>query len=144
MRTIKFRAKVKYNGDHYESGQWVKGSYAFFDGMHQIYDDEEYYIAGMGDHTRYTWVEIDEITLGQYTDLSSLDGVDIYEDDIMARIACPQRHTLSCVCKKEVDERFVDFVRYLDGSFEALELEHSIDSYHIIGNIHDNPELIKE
>lgn len=59
-----YKAKVKWNGDHYEAGQEVRGSkYRILNGKIELYDDEENYIMGFGDFTRYTWVEIDELTL---------------------------------------------------------------------------------
>ena len=38
-------------------------------GEHLIFDNEENYIANIGDFTAYEDVEIDETTLGQYTGL---------------------------------------------------------------------------
>ena len=59
-----YKAKVKWNGDHYEAGQVVKGSkYRIVEGKIELYDDEDNYIMGFGDFTRHTWVEIDEFSL---------------------------------------------------------------------------------
>ena len=70
-----FKAKVKWNGNHYFSGESVSGSkHRVKDGKHEIYDDEENYVAGLGDFTRNTWVEIDESTLESTTKQNNIIG----------------------------------------------------------------------
>ena len=59
-----YTAKVKWHGNHYFSGEDVSGSkIKHEDDKCYLYDDEEYYEPGIGDLTRYDWVEIDESTL---------------------------------------------------------------------------------
>lgn len=61
----KYSAKVAWNGNHYEQGQEVSGGKIEVkgDGKLYLYDDEENYVAGLGDLTRYAWVEIDPLTV---------------------------------------------------------------------------------
>lgn len=50
---------VKWNGDHYFSGDEVRGSKIEWRGSELwLYDDDDYYVVGIGDLTRYEWVEI--------------------------------------------------------------------------------------
>lgn len=57
----KFVGIVKWNGDHYFSGAVVKGSKVERRGDSLwLYDDEENYVSGLGDLTRYAWVEIED------------------------------------------------------------------------------------
>jgi len=61
---MKYTANVKWNGDHYFCGEKVTGSkIRIEDGKVFLYDDEESYIKGVGDFTRYAWVEVEESTL---------------------------------------------------------------------------------
>ncbi len=66
-----FRAKVKYNGNHYFAGQEVSGStlerrYIPNKGWtYWIYDDEPIEVFPYYGEGRYEWVEVDEATLEQ-------------------------------------------------------------------------------
>jgi len=71
----KYIGIVKYNGNHYSSGEIVKGSkIEWRDKELWLYDDEESYINNIPDRskgyenktfsietTRYEWVEVNEI-----------------------------------------------------------------------------------
>lgn len=60
-----YEAKVKYYGNHYFAGEVVRGSKIEARNGNEtwLFDDEENYILGLGDFTRYEWVEIDLETL---------------------------------------------------------------------------------
>ena len=60
-----YQAKVKWNGNHYFAGDIVRGSKIETRNSNEtwLFDDEENYIMGLGDFTRYDWVEIDIETL---------------------------------------------------------------------------------
>lgn len=62
---MKYTAKVLFNGNHYYAGDEVSGSKVKFnpDGSAWLYDDEDNYVYGLGDFTRYEWVKIDKETL---------------------------------------------------------------------------------
>ena len=121
MREIKFRGK------RVDNGEWMYGYY--FKGFTGIP-----YILVLHDHilgmTEY--YEVDPDTVGQYTERKDKNNTKIYEGDIVenggmrlfvrycseiAGFAADSRSSPLCLLKKDCTEK--------------------------IGNIHDNPELIK-
>lgn len=124
MREIKFRGK------RLDNGEWVVGSYIKAENRdlsiaHQIVPYES------GEAVR----EVDPVTVGQYTGLKDKNGREIYEEDIL------------------LDESGVYAVVYYSmGTFcvdfgEGFDLQYFTDGIHeiceVIGNIHDDPELLK-
>ena len=55
---------VKWHGNHYYAGDKVIGTKIEWRGDELwLFDDEETYISGIGDFTRYEWVEIEPSSL---------------------------------------------------------------------------------
>lgn len=124
MREIKFRGKRTHNGE------WLYGFYG--ESYVNISDDTKnsYIIETKRRPKAY---DIHKNTLGQFTGTADKNMHDIYEGDILSngtsnyRIEFRNgafrlvRHNMSCYTISDVD---------------MLDFE-------IIGNIHDNPELLK-
>ena len=125
MRAIKFRAKD-------ECGEWQYGNLV----RYKEDDGEEVFCIVATERCEVSaelaFVPVDEKTAGQMSDLLDKDGNEIYEDDV---IECgPRRY----VC--EFIEGGFEFRDLSDGE---LILKAIVIHSHIIGNIHDNPELLE-
>lgn len=124
MREILFRGKA-ING-----GQWLYGHFTEYAGTSQIWtatDDG-------------TWNAIvDPATVGQYTGLTDKNGVKIFEGDVLRYGETIHR----AVFEQRNGTAYFGLVY---GSQETLPFGHYQDlrQLEVIGNIHDNPELLKE
>ena len=156
-REILFRGKTQY-------GEWVEGSYLQTDDntnnpmqhrplnlRHQIWS---YW---SGDWNMGGWGPMDVLpeTIGQFTGLTDKNGVKIFEGDIV------KTHYANAV-----KSDFIETVVFHNGRFCAnsnisetgqwwtslangvphVSFDKSVymESCKVIGNIHDNPELVKE
>lgn len=129
MREILFRGKCKGNG------VWVEGFYACFNKKEsRIYtgyaetDDGYYYPE---------WFTVVPETVGQYTGLKDRKGTDIFEGDIVNIIRAEENGKVEW---RENDAAFEVVGDCLEASF--LENLYGRD-VEVIGNIYDNPELLK-
>ena len=143
MREIKFRGIDC-------SGQWVYG-----DLIHKRHDKESVLIqdyTGLGS-------DVDTITIGQYTGLKDKNGKEIYEGDIVKKkeIGGYRMVYIGIVryydkdCRFGIDttttNKFTKRLLFTDGECSFNDGHCTItytDEYEIIGNIYDNPKLIKE
>ena len=144
MREILFRGK------RVDSGEWIEGM--LFNGK------EDTFIVPHGNEYSYDEQEglafdvygckVVPETVGQYTGLTDKNGRKIFEGDIVNLKGNPAYPSWG----------FVDYnalVVYSDGAFSAIdgtEENHGLRRYNftraeldveVIGNIHDNPELLK-
>jgi len=115
MREITFRGKRADNGE------WVFGDYSRYS------KDKSIIMVDLLEQECY-WVPSE--TVGQYTGLKDKDWVGIYEGDIVKGIS------ENAVYKVFYNQNLCGFSTKI-GLIGLMECE-------VIGNIHDNPELLKD
>ena len=126
MREILFRGKRKDNGE------WVYGNF-----VRGCVDDFAYIVEFGNKELCRNYVEVIPETVGQYTGLTDKNGKKIFEGDIMAFTA--------------YGFDYVGTVKFDYGNASVMcehaspFLDQAVSKHgaYIIGNMHDNPELLK-
>lgn len=126
MREIKFRGKT------IKGVFWVYGS-LIHDTENESFDIE--WFDFQGQHS----FEVDPITVGEFTGLHDKNGNEIYEGDIVADENGDSEDNFY-VCEFVTNEARFIFCSPLDG--EVLEENDIACDLVVIGNIHENPELL--
>ena len=125
MREILFRAK------RLDNGEWVYGSYYHCCGT--AYGATFIVVNDFG------FIEVIAHTVGQYTGLNDKNNVKIFEGDIVKFVR------YGVVTWHEVLGGFVLFFRPQNpfgSSLHWMLFDIGICPYEVIGNIHDNPEIL--
>ena len=124
MREILFRGKT------INSGEWVYGNliqdkYIVGD----IIDWEEDYF-----NTEW-WAAVIPETVGQYTGIEDANGKKIFEGDILEIYMQHYKQTKPYV---------IDDIHEFYSDYYQTDMYYAITNLKVIGNIHDNPELVNE
>lgn len=131
MREILFRGKRKDNGE------WVQGFY-----FNELYSQTHFIRAWYyGSYAELQTFEVIPETVGQYTGLQDKNGNKVFEGDIL--VFCK-----GATYPYQIEWDGMGWKLYrADGkrikeAFECNEI-HYVNISEVIGNIHDNPELLK-
>lgn len=141
MRDILFRGR-KSNIEWVEGGIWIEGNEYYIVGMVQYVPDTrdwdiiEYY----ENYPVYMYgrIRVDPKTVGQYTGFKDKNGNKIFEGDIIR-----YSDTIRSVIFDEVFSEFEFDSKDPVENPDSLCLCVDYERCEIIGNIHDNPELLK-
>lgn len=136
MREILFRGKCVEVGIYYK--RWIEGFYGEDNGKALIAHNTDFGLVGY---------VCDPDTIGQYTGLTDKNGTRIFEGDIV-KITGFHTTAIAAVKYGSPSERSTSWGWYFDdnnGHTYFLMSKAFCRDYNaiIIGNIHDNPELLK-
>lgn len=132
MRTIKFRGKTRGNG------KWYYGSLVYSNEINAAICFQ----TGNGLVKTMDWVYVIPETIGQFSGLYDCDGAEIYEGDILK-----WSNGRMYVVKFWSRMFYASVKECNDSIFGGFPL-HALTEYEyrkceIVGNIYDNPELLK-
>lgn len=165
MREILFRGKRE------DSGEWIKGLFAIHNFTGKEYysiDRREKHIITYDDEWVYQPYEVDYCTIGQYTGLTDKNGKKIFKGDII-KICDYQigqvvytNGAFGIYTSSLIDWDYLDseietitgcdnkpyfcrndyFCSFWELMWNYNQEGNSCDVVEVIGNIHDNPELL--
>ena len=134
-----------FKGKRKDNGEWIEGWYAPL-----VCNDKT--IIPCIRNKNGTDKEVIPETVGQYTGLTDKNGKRIFEGDIIRAITLDTgTECLAVVCFGNfIDENngdeYIGFYIEFDGiktTITQLAMEECKNRIEVIGNIHDNPELLK-
>ena len=129
--------EILFRGKQLDNGKWMEGFYAekkdpILPGV------VKEFIVGADENSMSAWHLVDPATVGQYTGLTDRNGKKIFEGDLL----------LIGDGKQPVLVQFINFswecTSEAIGPYYRHCLEEKSSKYEVIGNIHDNPELLQE
>lgn len=140
------KREILFRGKRLDNGEWVCGFYAggFSDGSHEICNINS---------CTCERVEVYGDTVGEYTGLMDKNGNRIFEgdmvkpfDDEIDKMVVEFHHGQFLLCLYGERGYMAEYGWEEEGNygcFEAEALSSYGDDIEIIGNIHDNPELLE-
>lgn len=121
MREIIFRGK------RLNDGEWVEGNF-----VKGCIDDFAYIVEFGNKDLCRNYVEVIPETVGQYTGFDDKNGKKVFEGDILkAEIWWEQGG-----CYPHTETRFIE------ATFPNMYKNH-FEKFEVVGNIYDNPELLR-
>lgn len=129
--------KIKFRGKSIDGKEWLYGDLVSS-------ADEKRFAILVNDKESYDECEVDPETVGQFTGLMDKNGKEIYEGDV---IGCHNPRIKHLIFYNEKQGRFI---AALNGNIEndfvnvcGLDDSRWNSSKKVIGNIYDNPYLLK-
>lgn len=147
---------IKFRGKRVDNGEWIVGflfktSYAVT--THCGLNTNIQVVKEDLTHVSYV---VDSESVGQFTGLKDTNGVEVYEGDILhfqtyegggfGKIGL-DAYSEVCYGNHNLTDNFIYRSQgyYLDRRYSAISIHYWLQSHKatVVGNIHDNPELLK-
>ena len=130
MREILFRGK------RVDNGEWIEGFYAHSGEKKYILIDNDIAVGYLA------MKEVNPDTIGQYTGLTDKNGSKIFEGDI---VKCISKFNVKdmVVIFETTEFHLVDCQRYKNYTECCGYRQFGMMETEVIGNIYDNPELLR-
>lgn len=135
--------EILYRGKRIDNGKWIIGYYIVVDGISYIFPEKYFGI-----------VEVDPSTVGQYTGLPDRKGKRIFDGDIIQRKGYIYPNGKQEPCGERIVRGVVIWMDdgrnagcwCIDSNDEhGNQTTYCFDnSYIVVGNVHDNPELLEK
>ena len=128
---------IVFRGKRVDNGQWVEGSLIGEDVIvGKIVDFEEDYF------TTEFWYKVDTETVGQFTGITDINDIKIFEGDIAKYYNPYSKQWYTHIVKW--DKMFASFGFFTEDSEWCKENDWlKIECIEVIGNIYDNKDLLK-
>jgi len=128
--------EIKFRGKRIDTGEWVHGYYVLDEFSGQ---NGKHGIAFTNDPCGFQVVEVIPKTVGQFTNLRDENGREIYEGDILQN-STGRRWVVDWRC----DEKYCGWDLRIINSDMPHCIGETYTDFNVIGNIHDNPELVED
>lgn len=123
---------VLFRGKRVDNGEWIEGFYAKSGDRTYIIIDNDFAVG---------YVKMKEVvpeTVGQYTGATDKNDMKIFEGDIIKYI---RLYDIGCYPHSEAEKSVVKYNNSYTGFYPICV--SGTKNYEVIGNIYDNPELLK-